>query len=202
MKPVPNALYVVTQARRPLNANREVEAVMPKVNTLPRAHDTDDVVHLSQFVTLAFDRPQTVFRLPAWRWPVLGAYNGFTGAERIRGWQLVSFYRRNGWLTVKDICSVTGRVGGTQLHNEEYSRPWSALPVSRRAHTLLHTRARFPNAWHSFLETEAMVDSWVHRLSPRNDYVSPEAGCSAQTLLASAPHPAWVTVAVNDFKGC
>ncbi|AJX20212.1 hypothetical protein X979_4963 [Burkholderia pseudomallei MSHR7527] len=93
-------------------------------------------MHRFQFVTLAFDKSQTVFRLPQWRWPVIGPYNGFSGGARIRGWQLNRFYELNGWLRYDDVCSVTGMAGGAGLHNEDYSRPWNAYPVSKRAHTL------------------------------------------------------------------
>jgi hypothetical protein len=113
------------------------------------------VVQRIRFFTLAFDRPETVFDLPQWRWPLIGSYNGFSGAARIRGWQLIRFYQANGWLTYNDVCSVTGLAGGTQLHNEDYTRPYDAYPVSNRAHTLIHTRARFPKAWAEFLANDA-----------------------------------------------
>lgn len=61
-------------------------------------------------------------RLPQWRWPVIGPYNGFSGGARIRGWQLNRFYELNGWLRYDDVCSVTGMAGGAGLHNEDYSR--------------------------------------------------------------------------------
>ena len=71
------------------------------------ASDIAPVIHRFEFVTLAFDRPQTVFDLPRWKWPTIGPYNGFDGAARIRAWQLVRFYELNGWLRYPKVCSVT-----------------------------------------------------------------------------------------------
>ncbi|CAJ6397066.1 Uncharacterised protein [Burkholderia pseudomallei] len=163
------------------------------------ASDVEPVVHRFQFVTLAFDKPQTVFRLPQWRWPVTGPYNGFSGAARIRGWQLNRFYRQNGWLRYGDVCSVTGTVGGVGLHNEDYSRPWAAYPVSKRAHTLIHTRARFSKAWANFLANEALPDTWARTLSPDGGVSIADRGCDVVHLLEHAPHPAWVVVPEDEF---
>ncbi|WP_233620273.1 hypothetical protein [Burkholderia multivorans] len=161
--------------------------------------DIEPDVHRFQFVTLAFDKPQTVFRLPQWRWPVIGPYNGFSGAARIRGWQLVRFYQRNGWLHYDDVCSVTGNAGGTGLHNEDYSRPWNALPVSKRSHTLIHTRARFPKTWAIFLANEALSDTWATTLSPDGGVSVADRDCGVVQLLDHAPHPPWVVVPENEF---
>lgn len=157
-------------------------------------------MHCFRFVALAFDKPQTVFRLPQWRWPLIGAYNGFSGSARIRGWQLLRFYQANGWLTYDDVCSVTGMAGGTQLHNEDYARPWDAFPVSKRAHQMIHTRHRFPRAWSAFLTKEALPDTWAIAL-PCIDYLATaDTDCSAVQLLTFAPHPAWVVVPLNEFE--
>jgi hypothetical protein len=123
------------------------------------ASDVKPVVHRFPFVSLAFDRPQTAFGLPQWRWPLIEPYNGFSGGERIRGWQLLRFYELNGWLRYPAVCWVAGQCVGVVLHNEDYFRPWEALPVSRRAHLLIHTRMRYRRAWQSFLETEALPDA-------------------------------------------
>lgn len=162
--------------------------------------DIEPVVHRFAFVTLAFDRPQTAFHLPQWHWPLIGPYNGFSGAARIRGWQLLRFYQSNRWLVHDDICSVTGVTGETQLHCEDYARPWDAFPVSRRAHRLIHTRRRYPRAWASFVANEVPPNSWATSLSA--DYVCATAGAeySGGDLLQHAPHPAWVVVPESEFE--
>ncbi|MDO3541036.1 hypothetical protein [Ralstonia pseudosolanacearum] len=162
-------------------------------------HVFEPVVRRFQFVTLAFERQQRVFSLPQWHWPVLGPYNGFSGGARIRAWQLIRFYQMNGWLHYPDVCSVTGRLGGTQLHDEDYSRPWTAYPVSKRAHTLIHTRARFPRAWAEFLAKEALPITWAKTLSPDGGTGKAVRDSTAFDLLEQAPHPAWVAVSVNEF---
>ncbi|MBU9165259.1 hypothetical protein [Burkholderia multivorans] len=161
--------------------------------------DIEPVVHRFQFVTLAFDKSQTVFRLPQWRWPVIGPYNGFSGGARIRGWQLNRFYELNGWLRYDDVCSVTGMAGGAGLHNEDYSRPWNAYPVSKRAHTLIHTRARFGKAWAAFLDSEALPDTWAKTLSSDGGVPIADRDCGIVHLLERAPHPAWVVVPEQEF---
>ncbi|MEC5408053.1 FAD-binding oxidoreductase [Paraburkholderia sp. MPAMCS5] len=77
---------------------------------LGSGNDIEPVVHRFQFVTLVFDKPQTVFRLPQWGWPVTRPYNGFSGGARILGWQLMRFYQQNGWLHYDDVCSVNRSV--------------------------------------------------------------------------------------------
>lgn len=162
-------------------------------------NDIEPVIHRFQFVILAFDKPQTVFRLPQWRWPVTPPYNGFSGGARIRGWQLIRIYDLNGWLRYPELCSVTGQRGGVALHNEDYSRPWAAYPVSKRTHTLIHTRARFPKAWRNFLANEALSDTWAKTLSPDGGVSVADRDCGVVDLLEHAPHPPWVVVPEGEF---
>jgi hypothetical protein len=152
--------------------------------------DIEPTVHRFQFVTLAFNKPQTVFGLPQWHWPVTRPYNRFSGGARTRGWQLIRFYQRNGWLRYADVCSVTGMAGGVGLHNEDYSRPWTAYPVSKRAHTLIHTRARFSSAWAAFLANEALPDTWAKALPSDGGVSINDQNCGVVQLLDHAPHPA------------
>jgi hypothetical protein len=85
--------------------------------------------------------------------------------------------------------------GETQLHNEDYVRPWDAHPVSKRAHTLIHTRARFAKAWAAFLANDALPDTWAKTLSTNDAGVATaNRNCSVAQLLEHAPHPAWVDV--------
>jgi hypothetical protein len=160
--------------------------------------DMEPVTHRFEFVTLTFDVPQTVFSLPRWKWPTIGPYNGFDGAARIRAWQLVRFYELNGWLRYPQVCSVTGREGEVALHQEDYARPWDALPVSRRTHLLIHTRERYPNKWAAFLAGEALPDAWAKKLMPSD---ATAKRCTAADLLALAPHPPWVAVPLTQFRG-
>ena len=154
--------------------------------------DMEPATHRFEFTTLAFDRPQTVFDLPRWKWPTIGPYNGFDGAARIRAWQLVRFYELNGWLRYPQVCSVTGREGEVGLHQEDYARPWDAYPVSRRAHLLIHTRERYPDNWVAFLANEALPGTWAKGLAL--DGCKTAKRCTAADLLTAAPHPSYVVV--------
>jgi len=161
--------------------------------------DIEAVTYSFEFTTLAFDRPQTVFALPRWKWPTIGPYNGFDGDARIRAWQLVRFYELNGWLRYPQVCSVTGGEGEVGLHQEDYARPWDAYPVSRRAHLLIHTRGRYPDKWAAFLTNEALPDTWTRKL-PSESFTMVKR-CMAADLLAAAPHPSWVALPVGQLRG-
>src|SRR5687768_16119563 len=89
---------------------------------------------------LRFDKPQTVFHLPASTYPLSKPYNGYTGGERRRGAQLLRYHVLNGWVLPPTTCSVTGARENLKFHNETYDRPWTAWVVSRRAHYFLHRR--------------------------------------------------------------
>jgi hypothetical protein len=97
------------------------------------------------------------------------------------------------------VCSVTGTAGGVGLHNEDYSRPWAAYPVSKRAHTLIHTRARFTKAWAAFLASEALPDTWAKTLPLDGGVPIADRDCGVVHLLEHAPHPAWVAVPEKEF---
>jgi hypothetical protein len=157
------------------------------------------VIHRFEFVTLAFDKPQTVFDLPRWKWPTIGSYNGFDGPARIRAWQLVRLYELNGWLRYPQVCSVTGKEGDVALHQEDYARPWDAYPVSRRAHLLIHTRERYPHKWAAFVAGETLPDAWAKELTLSDAKTAKR--CTAADLLALAPHPPWVVVPPAQFRG-
>lgn len=154
-------------------------------------------------VVLRFDKPQTVFRLPASSYPLSGPYNGFSGADRRRGAQLLQFFARNGWTLPPRACSVTGVTRNLKWHNEDYDRPWTALAVSRRAHRFIHMRFRWPDRWRRFLREEAMPESWAWSLSEKAVPVSRArtAAEHVEVMLAEAPHPDWVVVPVNEFRG-
>ncbi len=161
--------------------------------------DTELAVYCFESVTLAFDRPQAVFHLPQWRWPLIGPYNGFSGAARIRGWQLTTFYRAKAWLTYGNSCTATGVVGDTQFHNEDYARPWNGYPVSKRTHRLIHIRARCRLAWTNFLANEALPNTWAESLTLDRGIAADVRDCTVGMLLGNAPHPEWIVVPEKEF---
>lgn len=101
--------------------------------------------------------------LPRWGWKVPRSYNGFTGHERISGWQKVVIARRLGFLVNDAPCGVCGAPNAPQRHGEIYSRPLTAQPICRSCHYHVHRRFREPDQW---LERIASLPAakWVHAL--------------------------------------
>lgn len=101
--------------------------------------------------------------LARWGWKVPRPYNGFTGPERIAGWQKVIVARRIGLLSNDEPCGVCGAPDAPQRHGEIYARPLTAQPICRSCHYHVHRRFREPNQW---IERIASLpaEKWVHAL--------------------------------------
>ena len=56
--------------------------------------------------------------LPKWGWPTPRPYNGATGDERIRGWQITWLATRLGHLASPRACSVRGSKSNVHRHSE------------------------------------------------------------------------------------
>ena len=91
-----------------------------------------------------------VVRLRRWGYPLTKTYNGFTGAERVRGWQVSRWFQDTGQkidprkLTCE--CSICGSTKNAGYHNENYYAPWTAKLVCKSCHYYLHARFRNENA--------------------------------------------------------
>lgn len=109
-------------------------------------------------VLIPHPRQQPVY-LREWTWPILKDYNGFTGAERVRGWQ-IGFWSRTVGLTTPaqtcDICFYTG--SGVAYHSEDYYHTFAALPLCKGCHMQIHKRFKAPDQWRAF----------VNRYAPRH----------------------------------
>lgn len=144
---------------------------------------------------LSFKEPQSYFSLPLWKWPSPGDYNGFSGAERIRGWQFRVFLARNGWLKPPARCSVTGATAALTYHSENYLRPWEPIPLTRGVHVRVHQRFKRPAAWRDFLKTEAQQQTWARRLTCHTVTVEGRGpDFFIEAVLAASPFPEWVIV--------
>lgn len=84
--------------------------------------------------------------VPQWIWPVPGPYNGSSGAERIKGWQVTKIALQRRWLDRHAPCSICQSRDRVQRHSELYGRPLLARPVCRECHFALHRRFREPQA--------------------------------------------------------
>lgn len=99
----------------------------------------------------------TEYSLPVWKWPMTGPYNGFTGEERIRGWQVQHFLIKVGELpNFKDlICSVCGANQRVGMHCEDYYRPWKILPACQKCHGAIHRRYQSPHLYENMVRAYA-----------------------------------------------
>lgn len=124
-----------------------------------------------ELIKILLHSKTTKARLRKWRWPVTKTYNGFTGEERIRGWQV------SHWLQDTDQllnlskqscqCSICGKLENISYHNENYYEPWTAKLVCKSCHFYLHARFRNPNGL-EILRTRAghnEPENWVLGIS-------------------------------------
>lgn len=105
--------------------------------------------------------------VPEWRWPVPGPYNGASGEERIRAWQLVRVACNKGLMPQPKMCSVCGVQGNVQYHNENYFRPLNARPICNPCHRTLHRRFRFAPTWRGHVNKHGYTGAWFLDLPMR-----------------------------------
>lgn len=103
---------------------------------------------------------------PVWRYPILGPYNGFNGEQRVRTWQLGTWLRRRGLLTLAPACDLCGRSARLGRHSENYADVQRALTICGGCHLVLHRRFRQPSRWRKTLELLPQVPEWAIALSP------------------------------------
>ncbi len=104
------------------------------------------------------------FKYPQWRYPMLKPYRGFSGAQRIAGWQHVWVARAMGLLPSPAICSVCLRACQGQYHCEDYSSPLDAKPVCRSCHQIIHRRFHSRPRWADHLKQFGRPRAWFMNL--------------------------------------
>ena len=103
--------------------------------------------------------------LRKWQWGELPTYNGFTHAERVRGWQAIHFLIDNGWMQRSNVCCISGSKSMPRLHSETYYS-WEPYTLSHSIHMALHQRFNKPEAWRRIVDRYAVTgDEWFARLS-------------------------------------
>jgi hypothetical protein len=116
--------------------------------------------------------------VPQWIWPVPGPYNGSSGVERIKGWQITKVALQRGWLDRRACCSICQSRTRVQRHSELYGRPLLARPVCRECHFALHRRFRAPQEWRALCDVQPPTH-WIRRL-PMSELTNVEARCLEQ----------------------
>jgi hypothetical protein len=88
-------------------------------------------------------------RLPKWVWPMTKTYNGFTGEQRVRNWQVERWGLDRGLISKPTRCSICANRSDVAFHSEDYSQPWTPIPVCKQCHSAIHLRFRCPAPWDS-----------------------------------------------------
>lgn len=102
---------------------------------------------------------------PAWRYPLLGPYNGFTGEQRVRAWQLGTWLLRRGRLSVASCCDLCGGSSRLGRHSENYADVQRAITICGGCHLALHRRFRQPETWRQKLSALPSTPKWAIALS-------------------------------------
>lgn len=106
--------------------------------------------------------------LPVYRFSLLGPYNGFSGLERARGWQLTHWAVLVGLLPPPASCSICGaQRARLQYHSEDYYEPLRPFPICARCHLALHRRFRAPDPWKRLTVQHSGVGTWFGSLELR-----------------------------------
>lgn len=94
-------------------------------------------------------------------------YNGFTHAERVRGWQAEKVAITMGLMPnpMTLACDVCGTVAPQQIgyHAEDYTK-LILHPLCRSCHTSLHRRFTSPHAWLQRIAPYRTGHAWFEQL--------------------------------------
>lgn len=96
-----------------------------------------------------------VKRLPRSTYDGNNPYNGFTGAERRRGEQVLQVLRRQGIIAKPAACDICGKIERIGYHGEDYFDPFSMARLCFPCHMALHRRFKSPDKWQALLERNA-----------------------------------------------
>ncbi len=100
-------------------------------------------------------RAVPVRRLPRPGYQGDNPYNGFTGAQRRRGEQVLQVLRRNGVLPAPERCALCDTTGRITYHAEDYFDPFALVSLCFPCHMALHARFKSPDRWRKRLDANA-----------------------------------------------
>lgn len=113
-------------------------------------------------------RPDAPTRYQVSRYPLLKAYNGFTGIERRRGGHLAGWLRAAGCLTLAPRCDICGSQGPLGLHGEHYYAVCLDPTLCRGCHKAIHMRFYRFDDWRRLVDASAVTGSEWFSLIPRH----------------------------------
>lgn len=112
-------------------------------------------------------RPDAPTRFLRWRWPLSKPFNGFSGVERVRGWQLSVWLERAGSLTRPTQCDICGSEDRVAFHSETYFHVGRAPALCSRCHRALHRRQIEWREWRAIVEPVVLTGREWFALAPR-----------------------------------
>src|SRR5690606_9250816 len=84
----------------------------------------------------------------------------------LRTWQLGTWLRRRGFLSLAPACDLCGGSSRLGRHSENYADVQRALTICGACHLALHRRFRQPARWQATLRRLAQVPEWALAVSP------------------------------------
>lgn len=104
------------------------------------------------------------------RWPLLKAYNGFSGVERRRGGQLVGWLQSAGCMEVPRTCDICCSRDRVAFHSESYYHIGRAPGLCSRCHRAIHLRHIHWDAWQRIVDASALTGREWFALIPRQGF--------------------------------
>jgi hypothetical protein len=96
----------------------------------------------------------------------LSDYNGFTGKERLRTFEVAKWLARIGAMPHSELCSICSQ-SCDQQHAEDYYDLTTWIDICRGCHQRLHNRFRLSAAWHRWLDAQLLpTGHWANFMSP------------------------------------
>lgn len=112
--------------------------------------------------------PNAPRRYQVSRYPLLRAYNGFTGEERRRGGQLIGWLQAARCLPRPSRCDICGRTGRTAYHSEHYYSACHPVMICNGCHMAIHRRQFAWDQWRRIVDGAATTGREWFVLIPRH----------------------------------
>ena len=100
-------------------------------------------------------------------WPILRAYNGFTGEERRRGGQLIGWLQTAGCLPRPSRCDICRSRERVAYHSETYYHVLRPAMLCNACHMTLHRRHFAWDAWRKIVDASTVTGREWWALAPR-----------------------------------